>query len=110
MNNKEELIKLIQENPKLPFVFMVNNDEIADGYGCTVMENFKVYISEIYEYEAYGDKVFTDDLYDIRDYYYCAFADNEEYKDLFNEEYEKAINDWIDENIVHYKAIVLYVS
>lgn len=110
MNNKEELVKLIQENPKLPFVFMVNNDEIADSYGYTIMENFKACISEIYEYEAYGNKTFTDDRTDVEEYYYNYFSDREEYKNLSNEEYEKAINDWIDENIVHYKAIVLYVS
>lgn len=110
MNNKEKLIKLIQENPRLPFVFMVSNDEIVDGYGYTVMENFTPYISEIYEYEHYGDKIFTDDLDDVKDYHYCMFADNEKFKDLSDEDYRKAIDNWIDENIVHYKAIVLYVS
>lgn len=110
MNNKEQLVKLIQENPKLPFVFMVNNDEIADGYGYTVMENFKAYISEIYEYEAYRNKTFTDDIRDLRDYFYDYFADDEEYKSLSDEDYRKAINDWIDENIIHYKAIVMYIS
>lgn len=29
MSDKQELVELIQENPNLPLVFMVSNDEIA---------------------------------------------------------------------------------
>ena len=37
MGNKQtkELLKLIQENPELPLVFMVYNDELIDFYEYT---------------------------------------------------------------------------
>lgn len=109
-NDKEELIKLIQENPNLPIVFFINNDEIALDYGSTVMEDFRVYKSKIYKYKRFGDICYTDDINDVIEYYWDFFAEEEEYKNLSNEEYKKEIDKYIDENIENYEAIVLYVS
>lgn len=109
INNKEELIKLIQENPKLPLVFMINNDEVAGDYGCTVMEDFRAYKSEIYKYERWGDLVFSDDREEVEEYYMDTFADEEKYVDLSQEEYEEVIKNYVNQNIKHYEAIVLYV-
>lgn len=109
INNKEELIKLIQENPKLPLVFMMNNDEVAEDYGCTVMEDFRAFKSEIYKYERWGDLVFTDDVDEIIEYYSDTLADEEKYEDLSQEEYEEVIKNYVNQNIEHYEAIVLYV-
>lgn len=109
INNKEELIKLIQENPKLPLVFMMNNDEVAGDYGCTVMEDFRTYKSEIYKYERWGDLVFSDDRKEVEEYYMDTLADEEKYADLSQEEYEEVIKNYVNQNIEHYEAIVLYV-
>lgn len=109
INNKEELIKLIQENPKLPLVFMMNNDEVVGDYGYTVMEDFRAYKSEIYEYERWGDSVFSDDEDEVIEYYSDTLADEERYEDLTQEEYEQEIKKYVEENIEHYEAIVLYV-
>lgn len=109
-NDKEELIKLIQENPNLPIVFFINNDEIALDYGSTVMEDFRAYKSKIYKYKRFGDLCYTDDKDDVIDYYCDYFAEEEKYKDLSNEEYKKEIEKYIDKNIENYEAIVLYVS
>ena len=109
INNKEELIKLIQENPKLPLVFMINNDEVAGDYGCTVMEDFRAYKSEIYKYERWGDLVFSDDRKEVEEYYMDTLADEEKYADLSQEEYEEVIKNYVNQNIEHYEAIVLYV-
>ena len=109
-NNKNDLIKLIQENTNLPFVFMVSNDEVADGYGCTVYENFRAYRSEIYKYKQWRSIVYTDDRYDVFEYYADELCDKDEYKELTNEDFDKAIDKYIDENIEHYEAIIVYVS
>ena len=108
-NNKEELIKLIQENPNLPLVFMVSNDEVAGDYGCTVMEEFGAYKSEVYKYERWGDLVFSDDVDEVIEYYCDTLADEEKYEELTLEEYEQEIKKYVEENIEHYEAIVLYV-
>lgn len=109
-NNKEELIKLIQENPNLKLVFMMSNDEVAGDYGCTVMEDFRAYKSEVYKYERWGDLVFSDDKDEVVEYYFEELAEKEEYKDLVEEKYTEAIEEYVDKNIEHYEAIVIYVS
>lgn len=109
-NNKEELIKLIQENPNLPLVFMMSNDEVAGDYGCTVMEEFGAYKSEVYKYERWGDLVFSDDVDEVIEYYCDTLADEEKYEELTQEEYEQEIKKYVEENIEHYEAIVLYVG
>lgn len=109
INNKEELIKLVQENPNLPLVFMMNNDEVAGDYGYTVMEDFRAYKSEIYKYERWGDLVFSDDKDEVIEYYSDTLADEEKYEDLSQEEYEEVIKNYVNQNIEHYEAIVLYV-
>lgn len=44
------------------------------------------------------------------EYYGDYFADEEEYKDLSDEEYDKVIEDYVDNNVEHYKAIVVSVE
>lgn len=109
-NNKEELLKLIKENSDLPLVFMMSNDEVAGDYGCTVMEEFRAYKSEVYKYERWGDLVFSDDKEEVLEYYMDAFADEEKYLDLSQEEYKEIIKNYVNKNIEHYEAIILYVS
>ena len=109
-NNKEDLIKLIKESPNLPLVFMMNNDEVAGDYGYTVMEEFTAYKSEVYKYERWGDLCFSDDESEVIEYYCDYFGDEEKYQDLSQEKYEKVIKNYVNQNIEHYEAIVIYVS
>ena len=110
MSKTEDLVKLIQENPKLPLVFMMSNDEVAGDYGYTVMEDFKAYKSEVYKYEKWGDLVFSDDKVEVVEYYFEELAEKQEYKDLVEEKYTEAIEEYVDKNIEHYEAIVVYVK
>lgn len=109
MNKKEELINIIQSNPDLPLVFLVSNDEIADDYSTTLMENFNVSVETLYEYQKYGDYCYSDDYYDVEDYFRDYFSNNEEYKDYSDEEYDKMIEEYIESEVVHYKAIVVTI-
>ena len=105
----KQLEILEEENANLPLVFMMNNDEVAGDYGCTVMEDFRAYKSEIYKYERWGDLVFSDDVDEVIEYYSDTLADEEKYEDLSQEEYEEVIKNYVNQNIEHYEAIVLYV-
>lgn len=84
---KEELIKVIQENKDLDIVVMASTDELSDEYGSILMEHLKVEVTDIYnspqEDVIYFDK--DDVIENLRDY----FADDEEYKDMSDEEYDK---------------------
>lgn len=110
VNNKEELVKLIKENPNLRLVFMMSNDEVAEDYGCTVMEDFTAYISDVYKYERWGDLVFSVDKDEVVEYYAEELTEKEEYKDLSEEKYTEAIEEYVDKNIEYYKAIVIYAK
>lgn len=85
--NKEELIKVIQENKNLDIVVMVSTDDLVDEYGSILMENLRVEVTDIYnspqEEIIYFDK--DDVIEELQNY----FADDEKYKDISDEEYEK---------------------
>lgn len=106
-NSKEELIKLVQENPDLPVVFFAQNDEFCYDYGATVFKNFYCYTATIYVDYKYDDCTYYDDVDDIIEEYRDRLCDDEEYKDLEDEEFEKAVAKYVDENIEHYEAIVI---
>lgn len=108
-NNKEKLVRLINENPKLPLVYMVCNDDLAEGFGYTVFEDFVVHKSTIYEYEKYGGMFYSDDVSEVVEWFMDYFCDEDEYKDLDNEEYERKMQGYVEENVLHYDAIVIYV-
>lgn len=110
MSKTQELVKIIQENPNLPLVFMMSNDEVAGDYGCIVMEDFSAYKSEIYKYERWGDLVFSDDKDEVIEHYIDKFAEDKKYKDLVEEKYTEAIEDYVENNVEHYEAIVVYVK
>lgn len=106
MKNNEELRKLIQENPDLPLVFNVYTDDIDTDYNCIVFESCHCRVETIYFYE---DRCTNDDI-EVLEYYMDFLSEEDEYKDLSDEDYEEAIKNYIEENIIHYKAIVVSVG
>lgn len=109
-DDKEHLVKLIQENPDLPLVFLVRNDELAADYGSTVMESFVADIRDVYKYDYYGDYIWSDDIYDVKDHFRDILADDERFVNLEDPQYDEAIEKYIEEEVEHYKAIVISVS
>lgn len=105
MKDNEELRKLIESNPDLPLVFLVNSEYVDGGYYYAVFQHSKCYVSEVY----FDDEHYTDDVEDMIDDYRDRLADEEEYKDLSDDEYDKAVEKYVNENIEHYKAIVISV-
>ena len=114
MNEREKLAKLIQENPTLPLVFYVSNEELLDYCGYTIHEKFTCDIKTIYFVEDYyGSKVY-DDYEEVVEKVQEILADDEKYKDLTDEEFEiyvtPCVASYIEEKIRHYKAIVIYTE
>lgn len=105
--DNEKLRKLIAENPDLPLVFNVYTDNIDTDYNCQVFEGT---ISCKVETVYFTDDRSYDDFDEILDDLMCYLADEEEYKDLSDDEYEKTIEKYIEENVRHYKAIVVSVG
>jgi len=103
MNEKEKLLKLIQDNSNLPIVFECSSDELCDDYCTTFFTNFSCKICDIYETEDY----IYDDVIDVTEYYQNIYAD--EYENLSNEEFDKKIKELVDET-PHYKAIRVFCS
>lgn len=102
---KEELIKTIKENKDLDIVVMASTDELSDEYGSLLMENLRVEVTDIYnspqEENIYFDK---DDVIEKLQNY---FADNEEYMNMSDEEYEKMCEDKA-KDYFYKRAIVIW--
>ena len=79
MNDKTQtLVSLIQENPDLPIIPMVDYALVADGYGRWMGSIGHCYVGE---YACYGDRYF-DEREDFEDAYYCD--NDEELNKMFN--------------------------
>lgn len=85
--NKEELIKVIQENKDLDIVVMTSTNELIDEYGSLLMENLRVEVTDIYN--SPQEKIIYFDKDDVIEELQNYFADDEKYKDISDEEYEK---------------------
>lgn len=106
LKNREELTKLMKENPELPIVFLAQNDEFIDGYGSTFFENFYCKVDTVYLFE----EEYSDDLIYVTEYYSDKLCDEEEYINLSDDEFDEAINKYIEENVEHYKAIIISLT
>lgn len=105
-DSRKELIKLMKENPKLPVVFLAQNDEFVDGYGSTFFENFYCKVDTVYLF----DTEYSDDLIYVTEYYSDKLCDEEEYINLSDDEFDEAISKYIEENVEHYKAIIISLT
>lgn len=108
MNSKEDLNKLIQDNFNLPLVFMVDNSEMCVEYGYSIYKDWRCCISEIYCIENGYEKLFYDDIDEVQEIFENEMCDEDEYKDLSDEDFKRKVKTYIEENIEHYKAIVVY--
>lgn len=107
MNDK--LINLIKENPDLPLVFYVYGGDLLYDFTSTVFEDCNFYrIGTVY-FPDDMDMAF-DDIIDVTEAYKDIFCDDDKYKDMSNEEFDKAIQDYIEKNVRHYKAIIISVG
>lgn len=103
MNNRDKLFKLMQENPDLPIVFSCSTEEMSDDYTYMFYEDFSCDVVTIYK----TDETIYDDEDDIREHYEYIYE--EEYEGLSDEEFNKKIQELIDET-PHCKAIRIYCN
>ena len=104
LEDTTELRKLIIENPDLPLIVFCGDDCWHDWYpyekanvnSCDV-EKLTLYNDWWIDKEDYADRL-SDDL-----------ADEEEYKDMTDDEYDKMIDKKVNET-EFVKAIVIYVG
>lgn len=130
MNNSQELIKLISENPSLPVIPMVDYEVVSDDGCARWLGSFgRSYIGEYALFDEkeryYEDREeFKEDYYD----YYCdelcekfkyesciTFANDDRFVDeqvAKNKENEKRLNKYLDEIADKYfrKAIIVYID
>lgn len=110
LTNEEQnkkLLKLVEENPTLPIVFFADSDDVCDEYGYTFMKIRRVDKGTIYESDI-KDCIYAckdDCIEDLCDYY----ADDIEYANLSDVEYEKEMQNKVDK-IPHYEAIIIYAG
>ena len=110
MNNTKELIRLIQENPDLPIVPMVDSDVVVDDYFGYWLGSFgNCEVNEYICIEMYGNDRFVtrDDQDEIEEYFIQLILDEDE--NISDEEVVSRAHkqaealDWV-------KAIVVYIG
>ena len=108
-NKRKEFIKLIQNNPNLPVVFFVQNNEFCYDYGSTVFERCHFGVSTIWIDEGDYGNTWYDDKDEVIELFADRFCDDEKYENLTDEEFKRAITDYVEDNVEHYDAIVISV-
>lgn len=115
--NIKDLIKLIQENPDLPVISMVDYEAVSDEWGYTAASFGGAYAEEyaLYNERYYSDREsFKEDYYDYNDDELCEkFNYNPRLPDE-NEENnrnERLLEKYLDSIADEYfkKAIVVYI-
>ena len=103
---KQDLVKLIIENPNSEILFMVRNDDLYDDWSSTCFEastNYSCcYIDELVLYD--GKWVDKEDLMD-----YLSNELEDEYCDLLDDEYFEAIEDKVNKEYEFKRFIVISV-
>jgi hypothetical protein len=107
MENKQtkELLKLIQENPELPLVFLVYSEDLADDYEYryTMIKDYRASVETIWLYQDH----YYDHIVDITEAVEEDLINEEEYENLSNEEFDKAVEKYIEEEVESFEAIAV---
>lgn len=85
--NKDELIKIIEENKDLDIVVMASTDELTDEYGSILMEKLSVEVTDIYN--SPRDDIIYFDKKDVIDELRDFLANDEKYMNMSDDEYDK---------------------
>ena len=104
---KEELLKLIRENPNLDVVVMANTQEFTDEYGWILLEKLRGEVADIYKSPDFETLYFDKEeiVEELREY----LADNEQYASMSDEEYDKMCEEKA-KDYFYKKAIVVWAS
>lgn len=98
-----DLLKLMLENPDTPIMFFSYNDNIYEDDSYTAYTDFYVDIEEL----ALDDGVYLE-YDDIVEKYNDVFYNKPGYKDLSDDEFDKAIEDYINKNCIFEKYICVW--
>ena len=105
MNNGKELLKLVQENPDLPIVPMVNGEVCWDDYRYWLGSFGR---AEVTEWVCVNERFYTRDEQDeIEDELSDTLCDD--YPDMSDEEFFKMIHEKV-EALPWKKAIIVYIG
>ena len=104
---KEDLIKIVKENPNLDVVVMANTQEFTDEYGWILLEKLRWEVADIYKSPDFETLYFDKEeiVEELREY----LADNKEYADMSDEEYDKMCEEKA-KDYYYKKAIVIWAG
>ena len=100
----DKLKKLILENPELPILVMVSEDD-CDFYEFSTLA-LDVRACSIEELVLYDNRYVEED--ELEDYLRDSLCDLEEYKNLSDEEFDKAVIKHMESNYQTKKYIVIW--
>lgn len=99
----QKLLNLLKDNPNLPIMIFSENNPGLD-YNLTATELSNCYVGEL---TLYNNEVWYeyDELFDCLSEE--VFCDDAAFKNLNDDEYEKAIHKYIEENYTFEKYIII---
>ena len=105
MNNLKELVKLINENPDLPVIPMVNNEVCCgnEGYWMATFGNCDINECTLIEMNGETRICFSEDIEEIKNYFYQQI---ENMNDVKPDEKQKLLDEKI-QNIEWTKVIIV---
>lgn len=101
---KNKLLELIKNNPDLPVIVCSYNGDANYDYDSTIYFDLSVYIEEL---TFYNEEVWLD-YDDVEDRVRDNLACDDKYVDLSDDEFDKAVEDYIKENYTFKKYICIY--
>lgn len=104
---KEDLIKIIKENPNLDIVVMASTQEITDEYGWWLLEKLRIEVADIYNSPT--NECICFDKEDVVDKLREYLEDKEEYAEMTDEEYDKMCEEKA-KDYFYKRAIVIWTS
>ena len=104
--DNEELRKMIEENPGLPLVFEVYNDEVCCDYDITIFEGCRSRVGTVW----FDDERTYDDEDDVIEEWIWRYGDDEKYKGMSDDEIEEEFRKLVNEEVRHYEAIIVRVG
>lgn len=104
---KEELLKLIRENPNLDVIVVASTQELTDEYGWILLEKLRGEVADIYKSPDFETLYFDkEEIVDkLRDY----LADDDKYASMSDDEYDKMCEEKA-KDYFYKRAIVMWAN
>ena len=108
IHDSTELRKLIAENPNLPIAIMVAQDSASEDYCYTYCSDISCSVAEVLDYDLpFGNGHVFEDKIEFQEAIENELSDFEEFRDMTDAEFNKAVEAEMRNYEQHWKKVIL---